>query len=132
MQKHQEWLENKTYQRHLHVLQRIKETNRKLNIKSAIPAQNRSPDFEAHSRSPCKTNKNKQQNGLYLALKDRQLLWENFLLGKRIIETTPVICQRKQVHDYNKNRKILDLRAKVCRRSDQKSNFRESSIIRLI
>jgi hypothetical protein len=95
-----------------------------------VTAQHRSHDHEAHSRSPCKNNKKKQENKLCLALKDRQLLWENFLLGKRIIETTPVICQRKQVNDYNKNRKILDLRAKVCKRADPKSNFRESSTVR--
>ena len=61
-------------------------------------------------------------------MKDRNLLWENFLLGKRIIETNPVINQKKQVNDYNKNRKILDLRAKIGRKDESTPDFRQSSI----
>ena len=47
-----------------------------------------------------------------MTLKEKSICWENFLLGKRIIETNPVIVQKKQIDDYNRNRKILDLRGK--------------------
>lgn len=62
-----------------------------------------------------------------MTLKEKSICWENFLLGKRIIETNPVIVQKKQIDDYNRNRKILDLRGKKQKKSGIKSHFRQSS-----
>ena len=39
------------------------------------------------------------------------MMWNNYLLGKRIIEVTPVISAKKQKEDYQVHKKIIRWRA---------------------
>ena len=40
-------------------------------------------------------------------MREQQILWDNYHLGKRIIETPPVICKRRLDDDYRKHKKLV-------------------------
>ena len=62
------------------------------------------------------------------SLKQRRLLWENYLIGKRIIETPSVICKKKFDNEYKKHRQII-----LSRNKKQFVNiFRQKSISSII
>lgn len=41
-------------------------------------------------------------------IKDKQILWDNFYLGKRIIETPPVISKKRLDEEYKKHKQIVE------------------------
>jgi len=42
-----------------------------------------------------------------LTMREQQILWDNYHLGKRIIEASPVICKRRLDEDYRKHKKLV-------------------------
>ena len=40
-------------------------------------------------------------------MKEQKLLWDNYYLGKRIIETQPVISKKKLDEDYRKHKRMV-------------------------
>lgn len=49
MQKHQEWLDNRTYEQHIICLTKIKENSRKSQIKSAVHCKKRKISHNKHA-----------------------------------------------------------------------------------
>lgn len=42
-----------------------------------------------------------------ITMREQQILWDNYYLGKRIIETPPVISKRRQDEDYRKHKRLV-------------------------
>lgn len=110
MQQHQQWLSNRGYLQHLNVLTKI-QTRR-------TPSQ---PKL-IHSHSLSRTHHNLQEINLEvrppdlltfvrskdtMTMRDQQILWDNYHLGKRIIETPPVISKRRLDQDYRKHKRLV-------------------------
>lgn len=92
MQKHQEWLSNRGYIQHLNVLTKI--------YTRRSPSNN--PNSQSVPRIPQDTSGQPPANDTAFVrskdnfhIKDQQILWDNYHLGKRIIETPPVISKRR-------------------------------------
>lgn len=84
MQKHNEWLSNKGYLRHLEVLSKISQRkthslNRTCPLKPRLNDTHPSPDVIDCSLPRDSTTKKEN------SVRDLQLLWDNYCLGKRII-----------------------------------------------
>lgn len=43
-----------------------------------------------------------------LSMREQKILWDNYHLGKRIIETQPVISKRRFDQDYKKHRRLVE------------------------
>jgi hypothetical protein len=95
MQKHNEWLSNKGYLRHLEVLNKI--SQRKTHSLNPCPsAHNRTAPLRPR---PTLNDSPPHDDTLILrrepSPREQQLLWDNYQLGKRIVETPPVISKKK-------------------------------------
>lgn len=94
MQKHQEWLSNRGYIQHLNVLTKIytRRSPSKLNPNShSVPRTPQDVPLQLSSTDPLVFVRSKDN----LNIRDQQILWDNYHLGKRIIETPPVISKRR-------------------------------------
>lgn len=130
MQKHNDWLSNRGYIQHLQVLKKIQVRKAQPNKSSPRQPHERSTYPEEHSERIV----NEDNNGLQLVrsketlnMRDQQILWDNYYLGKRIIETPPVISKRRLDEEYRKHRRLVQCLTASNGRKAGNSEFRVKS-----
>ena len=96
--KHTDWVSNKGYEQHLNVLTNIyKRANKSSRVLRQSHFMQVSPTRPI-SPGTCKDS---------LTGREQKLLWDNYHLGKRIIETPPVISKRRFDQDYKKHQRLV-------------------------
>jgi hypothetical protein len=114
MQKHNEWLSNMGYLRHLEVLNKI--NNRKVHSSLNKTCSLRHRNDRTTILNESKEHKTQEEplettfvrTKENAPIRDQQILWDNYYLGKRIIETPPVISKKKLDEEYKRHRQIID------------------------
>lgn len=107
MQKHNEWLSNRGYVQHIKVLTKIQNRRIQNNSKTLLVNKQGSISHERFSHnsnhkrdqtddSPTFVRSKENKTKDNISMRDQQILWDNYYLGKRIIETPPVISKRRQ------------------------------------
>ena len=61
-------------------------------------------------------------------MKEQKLLWDNYYLGKRIIETQPVISKKKLDEDYRKHKRMVQCLTASTNKRNLPNQFRVKSI----
>jgi hypothetical protein len=136
MQRENEWSANRGYLQHLGVLKRItarKPTNpRKFTLQRHVHEEvaGEGSEPKAFERSGESTTTRFREIGT--AFRQQQILWDNYYLGKRIIETPPVISKRKLEEDYQKHRRLVECLTASSSRRVVPSEFRVKSMYLLI
>lgn len=124
MMKHQDWVSNRGYEQHLTVLTKIYTRNhssRLLRQSHFLPAH--SPTRTTSPRDLASLGRGKDT----LPIKDQQILWENYHLGKRIIETPPVISKKRLDQDYRKHKRLVQCLTASSHRKSKPEDFRVQS-----
>lgn len=80
MQKHNEWLSNKGYLRHMEVLNKISQ-RKAHSLNRTCPIRQRGTLNDSREHETLENTFMRRDN----AIRDQQLLWDNYFLGKRII-----------------------------------------------
>lgn len=62
-----------------------------------------------------------------MTIRDQQILWDNYYLGKRIIETPPVISKKKLDEEYRRHKLIVESMATSSSRKNMPTDFRVKS-----
>ena len=110
MQKHDVWLSNRGYMAHLNTLTRIRARPNTLRTHRSQPS--RAPEssrvHDCHTRTT--TIEGGSGGGFArtgeggLNMREMQVVWDNYHLGKRIIEAPPVISKRQLDQEYRKHK----------------------------
>lgn len=135
MQREHEWSTNRGYIQHLEVLKRIssrKIHQRKLTLprhtQDLCPAAD--TDAKAFERSGESTIARFKDT--VATFREQQILWENYHLGKRIIETPPVISKRKLDEDYQRHKRLVECLTSSTSRKVMPNEFRVKSKLNAI
>ena len=112
MQKHQEWLSNRGYIQHLNVLTKIytrrsPSQTQPIAHSHSVPRSNIHPDIEVQIEQTPQDLLTFVRSKDNITMREQQILWDNYHLGKRIIETPPVISKRRLDEDYKKHKRLV-------------------------
>lgn len=125
MQKHDVWLSNRGYLRHIEVLKKIQTRRAETNSNRPLPHLPEPSPPQDH-----KTNEEGSQQFTRskdsLNVREQKILWDNYYLGKRIIETPPVISKRRLDEEYVRHKKLVKCLTTTTRRVPT-SDFRVKS-----
>lgn len=109
MQKHQVWLSNRGYLQHLNVLTKIQTrpspSHRRLTPSHSLPKTHNTQDIDLEAKSSDLLTLVRSKDNM--TMREQQILWDNYHLGKRIIETPPVISKRRLDEDYRKHKHLV-------------------------
>ena len=114
-QSHEVWLSNRGYMQHLHTLTKIRTRKQTHNPhKSRIAKHNDSSRLQEQQPSslshedlgngPGNTFTRSREN---VNMREMQILWDNYHLGKRIIEAPPVISKKQLDQEYRKHKQLV-------------------------
>lgn len=120
-----QWSTDRGYLQHLDVLKRIS-TRKPFHQAPKAKPQEPLPDQTNSFQRSVEPTLLRQKEGSP-TFRDQQILWENYLLGKRIIETPPVISKRKLDEDYQRHRRLVDCLTSSSSRKLVPCDFRVKS-----
>jgi hypothetical protein len=111
MMNHQEWTSNRGYQQHLSVLTKIytgpSSRAKTLNHAHSTRLRPSHPERASREERPASPELQPARSRENLTMREQQILWDNYHLGKRIIETSPVISKQRLDEDYRKHKQLV-------------------------